>query len=78
LADKAIAGLSVNEEHVVGFVEQNPILVTTLSPVIGYDQAARIAKQAYAEGRSVIDVAAQLTDLTREELTRLLDPLRMT
>jgi fumarate hydratase class II len=78
LADKAIAGFTVNHGRIAGLVGQNPILVTALNPVIGYDKAAQIAKQAYAEGRSVKDVAAEMTDLSKEELDRLLDPRKMT
>jgi fumarate hydratase, class II len=78
LADKAIAGFTVNRERIAGLVEQNPILVTALNPVIGYDKAALVAKKAYAEGRPVRDVAAEMTDLTKEELDRLLDPKKMT
>jgi fumarate hydratase class II len=78
LADKAVAGFTVNRQRVSGLVAQNPILVTTLNPVIGYDKAAQIAKKAYAEGRSVKDVAAEMTNLSKEELDRLLDPKKMT
>ena len=78
LADKAIAGLMVNAEHIAEFVERNPILVTALNPVIGYDKAAKIAKAAYAQGRRLKDVAAELTDLSAEELDRHLDPAAMT
>ncbi len=60
------------------FVERNPILVTALNPVIGYDKAAKIAKAAYAQGRRLKDVAAELTDLSAEELDRHLDPAAMT
>ena len=49
-----------------------------LNPVVGYDKAADIAKKAYAEGRSLKDVAAEMTDLSKEELDRLLDPKKMT
>ena len=45
-----------------------------MNPVIGYEKGAAIAKQAYAEGRPVRDVAAEQTDLTDAELDRLLDP----
>jgi fumarate hydratase class II len=48
--------------------------VTALSPVIGYDRAAQIAKQACVEGRSVKEVAAATTELSAAELDRLLDP----
>ena len=78
LADKAIAGFTVNEDKINAAVGRNPILVTALNPVIGYELGARIAKQAYAEGRALKDVARELTDLTDEELDRLLDPAALT
>jgi fumarate hydratase class II len=78
LADKAIAGFTVNQERITGLVGKNPILVTALNNVIGYDKAAQIAKKAYAEGRPVKDVAAEMTDLSNDELDRLLDPRNMT
>ncbi len=77
LADKAVAGFSVNRERIAGLVGKNPILVTALNQRIGYDKAAEIAKKAYAEDRPVKDVAKELTDLTDEELDELLDPKRM-
>ncbi len=78
LADKAIRGLIVNREHIAALVGRNPILVTALNPVIGYDRAAEIAKRAYAENRPVRDVAREMTGLSQEELDRLLDPRRLT
>jgi fumarate hydratase class II len=78
LADKAIAGFTVNTEHIAELVEKNPIMVTALNPIIGYDLAAKIAKQAYAEGRRVKEVAAELTQLSPEELDRLLEPAALT
>jgi fumarate hydratase, class II len=78
LADKAVSGFTVNKDRVSGAVERNPILVTSLVPLIGYDKAAEIAKKAYAEGRRIRDVAAEMTDLSPEELDRLLDPKGMT
>jgi fumarate hydratase class II len=78
LADKAIAGFSVNEARLADLVGRNPILVTALNPVTGYETGAKIAKRAYAEGRRVKDVAAEMTALTAEELDRLLDPTVMT
>src|SRR5712671_2801531 len=59
-------------------LERNPILVTALNPVIGYEKGAAIAKKAYAEGRPIREVAAELTDLPREQLARLLDPAELT
>jgi fumarate hydratase class II len=78
LADKAVAGLRVNRAHVEAYVDKNPVLVTALNPLIGYDKAAEIAKKAYDEGRPIVDVAAAETDLSVETLRRLLDPRRMT
>lgn len=78
LTDKAIAGFTVNQERIAGLLDKNPILVTALNPVIGYDRAAEIAKKAYVEGRSLKDVAAEMTDLSKEELDRILDPQKMT
>ena len=78
LADTAIEGFSVNEDRLSGALERNPILVTALNPIIGYEKGAAIAKQAYAEGRSVREVAAEQTDLDDEQLDRLLDPAGLT
>ncbi len=78
LADDAIAGFAVNEENVEAALERNPILVTALNPIIGYELGAAIAKKAYAEGRAVKEVALEMTDMTREELDRLLDPAELT
>jgi len=55
-------------------LDRNPILVTALNPVIGYEKGAAIAKKAYAEGKPIREVRRKMTDLPREELARLLDP----
>jgi fumarate hydratase class II len=78
LADNAVAGFTVNKTRITSLVDQNPILVTALNPVIGYDKAAQIAKKAYAEARSLKDVAAEITNISKEELDRLLDSRKMT
>ncbi len=77
LADRAIAGFQVVEARLQDALARNPILVTALNPVIGYGAAAEIAKQAYREGRPILDVAAERTTLPREELARLLDPAQL-
>ena len=74
LADSAIAGFVVNDKNIKKALDRNPILVTALNPVIGYEKGAAIAKKAYADGRPIKDVAREETDLTDEELDRLLDP----
>ncbi len=78
LADKAVRGFTVQQNRLREQLGRNPILVTALNSVIGYEQGAAIAKQAYAEGRPVIEVALEKTELSREELERLLDPLELT
>lgn len=78
LADKAVASFKVNQAKLEEALSRNPILVTALNPIIGYMKAAEIAKLAYKEGRPVIDVATENTDLGIEELKKLLDPAKLT
>jgi fumarate hydratase class II len=78
LADSAIKDYVVNEDAVAQSVSRNPILVTALNPIIGYELGAKIAKLAYKEGRAVIDVALEHTDLSRQELEKYLDPFKLT
>jgi len=78
LADKAIASFKVNEDKLKEALSRNPILVTALNPIIGYQKAAEIAKAAYQQGRPVIDVALEYTDLSRSQLEVLLDPEKLT
>jgi fumarate hydratase, class II len=78
LADSAIDGFTVNEDNLKTALDRNPILVTALNPVIGYELGAAIAKQAYKDGRPVKDVAREMTDLSDEDLDRLLDPKSLT
>ena len=78
LADSAIASFSVNQSNIDKALARNPMLVTALNSLIGYEQAAAIAKKAYKEGRAIIDVAEEETQLGRTELKRLLDPKRLT
>jgi len=78
LADEAIAGFTVDEARLRLALERNPILVTALNPIIGYDKGAATAKRAYAEGRPIKDVARETTGLSDAELDRLLDPRALT
>ena len=78
LARSTVAGFAVNGRQLALALSRNPMLVTALNPVIGYDKAAAIAKKAYAEGRPVIEVAAEMTDLDEQRLARLLDPAALT
>ncbi|MCG5500498.1 class II fumarate hydratase [Ectothiorhodospira lacustris] len=78
LREKAVEGLMVDESRLRAALERNPILVTALNPVIGYEQGAAIAKRAYGEGRPVLAVALEMTGLDEATLRRLLDPMRLT
>jgi fumarate hydratase class II len=78
LADKAIAGFKVREDKIREALDRNPILVTALNSVIGYDKGAATAKQAYKEGRPILDVALETTGLPRAKLKELLDPTALT
>jgi len=78
LSNKALKGFTVNAEHLNAGVGRNPVLVTALNPEIGYSLASEIAKEAYASGRPVIDVAEERSGLSRERLEQLLDPLKLT
>jgi len=78
LGDDAIDGFRVNEQRIRESLERNPILVTALNPVIGYEKGAATAKQAYKEGRPIREVARETTGLSDEELDRLLDPRALT
>lgn len=78
LADKAIRDFTVNTDRLDEALSRNPILVTALNRVIGYEQGAAIAKRAYAEKRPVLDVAKEMTGLDEEKLKALLDPKSLT
>ncbi len=78
LADKAIEDFTVNTDKIHQSLALNPILVTALNAVIGYEKGAAIAKKAYAEGRAIIDVAQEMTGMSEPELQRLLDPAALT
>lgn len=78
LADKAIVGFTVNKSHIDEQLSRNPILVTALNTVIGYELGAKIAKTAYQKRLPLIEVAKEMTDLSEDELKRLLDPAKLT
>ena len=78
LSAKGIKTFKVNKKNIVESLSMNPILVTALNPIIGYEKAADIAKKAYKEGRPIIDVAVEETDLSESRLKKLLDPSKLT
>ena len=77
LSKKAIKTFKVNNKNLEASLAKNPILVTALNPIIGYEKAAAIAKKAYTENRPIIDVAAEETDISVARLKKLLDPAKL-
>lgn len=78
LAEQAIREFRVNTSSLQDALGRNPILVTALNREIGYLKAAAIAKRAYAEGRPILDVAAEMTEIDRTTLQQMLDPAKLT
>ncbi len=78
LADSAIKGFTVSDERLKEALDKNPILVTALNAVIGYEKGAAIAKRAYKEHRPILEVAKEMTDLSEARLKELLDPAELT
>jgi fumarate hydratase class II len=73
--ERCIHGLEADRERATGFVEQSLAMCTVLAPEIGYEKAATIAKEAYATGRTVREVARERSGLTEDRLNQLLDPV---
>jgi fumarate hydratase class II len=78
LADSAIAGFKVKPERIAAALVRNPILVTALNPVVGYEKGAAMAKQAYKQGRPILEVAKEATGMKEAELKKYLDPMALT
>jgi fumarate hydratase class II len=77
-ADKALAGLVANADTCRDYIEISPSMATALNPLIGYDQAAEIAKRSFKERRPVRELAAEMTKLSKAEIDHALDPARQT
>jgi fumarate hydratase, class II len=75
---RAIQGLEANVDRASGFVEQSLAMCTVLAPVIGYEKAAAIAKEAYRSGRTVREVARESSGIPEDQLNKLLDPRSQT
>jgi fumarate hydratase, class II len=76
--DKLMVGLVANRETAEGWLARNPILVTALNPVIGYNNGAAVAKKSLAEGKSVKQVVLEMGLMDEAELDEALDPRAMT
>jgi fumarate hydratase class II len=77
LAQQAIDDFVVNNDTLSANLSRNPILITALNSQIGYDKAAEIAKRAYREGRPIIELALEMTELDERQLRKLLDPANL-
>jgi fumarate hydratase, class II len=77
LTDQCVAGIEATERG-PELVEQGLMLATALAPVVGYDKAAEISKEAYKTGKTIREVARENTDLSEEKLDELLDARHMT
>jgi fumarate hydratase, class II len=78
LAEKCVAGIEARPDRCRRWLDESLAMTTALAPRLGYDAAARLARLADEEGATLRAVAERETDLSREELDRLLDPERMT
>jgi len=76
-ADKAVSGLVVNTVHVHELLEKNPIIATTLVPVLGYEKTAGIIKKALAEKRKIREVVLESGLLSEKEVDAYLDIKKM-
>ena len=77
LSTKAIRSFKVNTKNLDASLSKNPILVTALNPIIGYEKATEIAKKAYKENRPIVEVAIEETDISKTKLMKLLDPSKL-
>jgi fumarate hydratase class II len=75
---KCIAGVTANEARCEAMIEQSLAMCTALAPEIGYDAAAKIAKESYRTGKTVREVALEQKVVAPERLKVLLDPRQMT
>jgi fumarate hydratase class II len=78
LVDRCIKGITANKERAESLIEGSLAMCTALAPIIGYDSAAKIAKEAFATGKTIREVAREHKVLPENELNRALDPARMT
>jgi fumarate hydratase, class II len=76
--EKCIAGLELNKEIATGMVEKSLMMCTSLAPEIGYDNAAKVAKSAFAEGKTVREYVLEHRMIEPKRLNELLDPYSMT
>lgn len=75
--DKCVAGIEANEERIQYLLDKSLMLVTALNPYIGYDNAAKIAKKAHKEGKTLKEAAVELNLLTEQQFDEYVIPSKM-
>jgi fumarate hydratase class II len=75
--DRCITGLEANEPRLRESLDRSLALATALTPEIGYERAAALAKAAYVSGRTIREVAEEQSGISKESLAELLDPKQM-
>jgi fumarate hydratase class II len=76
--DKCVVGIKADKQRCEEMIEKSLAMCTVLAPIIGYDAAAKLAKEAYETGKTVRQVALEKKILPEDELNRVLDPWSMT
>jgi aspartate ammonia-lyase len=78
LRTKCIDGITVNEKVLAHYLETTVGIVTALNPVLGYEKATELAAEAYKSGKGILEVIREKKILTEEQITELLDPIKLT
>jgi aspartate ammonia-lyase len=78
LAEKCIKGITANKEHLAEMLNNSIGIVTALNPIIGYENASAVAKEAYETGKSIVDIVLAKGLLTKEQLDDILKPENLT
>ncbi|MBI2076345.1 MAG: aspartate ammonia-lyase [Candidatus Aenigmarchaeota archaeon] len=78
LTEKCLSGITVNEEKMLAYLERNPVIITALTPHIGYENAAAVVKEAYATAKPIRQIVLEKKLMTKEQLDKVLDFRKMT
>lgn len=73
-AEKCVEGLEVDEERCRALVDKSLMLVTALNPIVGYDEAAKIAKRAFEENKTLLEIVVEMGLMSENEGKAILDP----
>jgi aspartate ammonia-lyase len=76
--EKCVEGIRVNEPVLARHIEETVGIVTALNPVIGYERASELAREAYASGKGILELIREKQMLTEEQIRELLDPAKLT